>query len=154
MVIPLFENATGQIYRVLERHRDDTLTPLDESQNCSSRQGMAGRCDAGFGMGSPLAGGGGRYPCISRLSESNEILNERRRQKTEDRRQKMADSYLSSVIGHPSSRFHPRELVVAVGIMAMVILFAGVIFKQSIGSYRRRRPRPRLCGNCGSSRNS
>ncbi len=46
-----------------------------------------------------------------------------------------------TVIRHPSSVFRLQgftlvELVVAIGIMALVILFAGTVFKSSINSYR------------------
>ncbi len=58
-----------------------------------------------------------------------------------ERHQRTEDRELRTVVRHPSSVFRLQgftliELVVAIGVMAMVIVFAGVVFKTSIASYR------------------
>ncbi|MBN2019449.1 MAG: hypothetical protein JW749_04420 [Sedimentisphaerales bacterium] len=58
----IVEHADGHIYRILERYRDDTSTPLDESRIIRLDRDWQG---GGAVWVVPPPIGGGRYPCIA-----------------------------------------------------------------------------------------
>jgi hypothetical protein len=62
----IVDGALGQIYRVLERYRDDPATPLiDESQIIRLDKSWQGGTLPGYVWVVPPPVGGGRYPCIA-----------------------------------------------------------------------------------------